>query len=152
MKNFKKSIFITISIFCLSNVFGQSPEEEVMKPVNMLIEGMQKADTSLLKKAFAKNVVIKMISDKGTKEETAKNFISQVANKEKSTPAWIEKLSNTEIRIDGNLAHVWTDYTFFVGDKLNHCGVDSFGLIKLNGEWKIVYLMDTRRKEDCKDN
>ncbi len=53
------------------------------------------------------------------------------------------------IRIDADLAVVWTPYKFFVGKKFSHCGVNSFQLIKLNGNWKIQYLIDTRRKEGC---
>ena len=133
-------------------VFGQTPgEQAVMKPINQLFEGMLKADTAIVKKAFARNVVMKVVSDEETKEETLKEFLAQIANKAPETPQWIEKLYNTEIRIDGSLAHVWTDYSFYIGEKFSHCGVDSFALIKLSGEWKIVYLMDTRRKEGCEE-
>jgi hypothetical protein len=27
--------------------------------------------------------------------------------------------------------------------------VNAFGLIKVNGAWKIHYLIDTRRKDNC---
>ena len=29
------------------------------------------------------------------------------------------------VRVDGHLASVWTEYSFFVGGKLSHCGVDA---------------------------
>jgi hypothetical protein len=132
-------------------LFAQSENENVMKPINLLFEGMEKADTSFFKNVFAKNVIMKVVSDKGVKNETVEDFIKQIANKPSNTPNWIEKLYNTEIRVDGNLAHVWTDYSFYVGDKLSHCGVDSFALIKLKGVWKIVFLMDTRRYENCEE-
>ena len=152
LRNRLKIIMLPVFLCTGSIVFGQTQEEkEVMKPINLLFEGMLKADTAIIKKAFARNVVMKVVSEKGTKEEQLKNFLIQIANKEKGTPNWIEKLYNTEIRIDGSLAHVWTDYSFYVGDKFSHCGVDSFALIKLAGEWKIVYLMDTRRKEGCEE-
>ena len=64
---------------------------------------------------------------------------------------WDEKIWNTIIQIDGNLAQVWTDYTFYVGEKFSHCGVDAFQLIKEENEnWKIINLIDTRRIEGCK--
>jgi hypothetical protein len=94
---------------------------------------MEKADTSIFKEAFSKNVIMKVVSEKGVRNENFDDFIIQIANKKTDTPKWIEKLYNTEIRVDGNLAHVWTEYSFYVGDKLSHCGVDSFALIKLDG-------------------
>lgn len=130
---------------------AQTVEDEVMKPINLLFEGMEKSDTSIIKKGFSKNVVMKVVSENGVKKESVENFLKQIADKEPNTPNWIEKLYNTEVRVDGKLAHVWTEYSFYVGDKFSHCGVDSFALIKLNGNWKIVYIMDTRRKEGCEE-
>ena len=130
---------------------GAQTENEVMKPINLLFEGMRNTDTTMIKQAFSKNVIMKVVSSKGVKEEKLAHFIQQIGNKKSDTPDWIEKLYNTQIRIDGNLAHVWTDYSFYVGEEFSHCGVDSFALIKISGEWKIVYLMDTRRRENCEN-
>ena len=134
-----------------AEIFAQSVENEIMKPIHLLFEGMENEDTAIIKRAFTKNVMMKVVSEKGVKIETVENFLKQIASKKVNTPKWIEKLYNTEIRVDGNLAHVWTEYSFYVGETFNHCGVDSFALIKLDGTWKIVYIMDTRRKEGCEE-
>ena len=47
------------------------------------------------------------------------------------------------------MANVWTAYSFYFDGKFSHCGVNSFQLLKEAGEWKIFYLVDTRRKEGC---
>jgi hypothetical protein len=60
-----------------------------------------------------------------------------------------ERISFDLVKIDGELASVWTPYKFYAGEKFSHCGVDSYQLVKLNGEWKIQYLIDTRRKQGC---
>jgi len=146
---------LSLSLLFLINfnttVSAQSVEEEVMKPINLLFEAMEKADTSLLTNVFAKNVIMKVVSKKGVKNESVAGFITQIANKAPNKPKWIEKLYDTEIRVDGHLAHVWTGYSFYVGEKFSHCGVDSFALIKMDGVWKIVYIMDTRRINDCEE-
>lgn len=56
---------------------------------------------------------------------------------------WNEGLTNTIIQINEWIAQVWTNYTFHNGDVLSHCGVDAFQLVKLNGSWKIIHLLDT---------
>ena len=61
-----------------------------------------------------------------------------------------EVLHDTEVRIDGPLAIVWTYYDFFAGENFSHCGYDAFQLLKVGGEWKIVALADTRRREGCR--
>ncbi|UWX56421.1 hypothetical protein NYZ99_09635 [Maribacter litopenaei] len=53
------------------------------------------------------------------------------------------------IQIDGAMANAWTPYEFRINDNFSHCGVNSFQMVKLEGEWKIIYLIDTRRKEGC---
>lgn len=60
-----------------------------------------------------------------------------------------EEILSIEIRIDGNMAHAWTPYKFYVDGNFSHCGVNSFQLIKTEMGWKIVYIIDTRRKEGC---
>jgi hypothetical protein len=60
-----------------------------------------------------------------------------------------ERISFETIRIDGPLAIVWTPYKFYFNGQFSHCGVNSFHLVRLNGSWKIHFLIDTRRKEPC---
>jgi len=62
---------------------------------------------------------------------------------------WDERIWDTEVKIDGNLASVWTRYAFYLGDRFSHCGVDAFHLVKRADGWKIVDLADTRRREGC---
>jgi hypothetical protein len=66
------------------------------------------------------------------------------------TAVYDERISRPRILVDGGrLASVWADYTFFLGTKLTHCGVDIFQLAKVGSDWKIVALSDTRRTTEC---
>ena len=64
---------------------------------------------------------------------------------------WDERVAHELVYQDGTLAAVWMDYTFYVGDKKSHCGVDAFLIAKEGTEWKIISLADTRRREGCPD-
>ena len=72
------------------------------------------------------------------------NIIGQPKVQVLNEPIW-----NQKIQIDDNLASVWVDYAFYVDDQFSHCGVDAFHLVKLDGQWKIFHLVDTRRKKPC---
>jgi hypothetical protein len=63
-----------------------------------------------------------------------------------------EHIWNYEVQIDGSLATVWSEYTFYIGNRVSHCGVDAFQLFKADKTWKIFQIADTRRKEDCRAN
>jgi hypothetical protein len=60
-----------------------------------------------------------------------------------------ERLWETEIFHDDYMATVWTKYAFYLGKKFMHCGTEVFNLRKIDGEWKIFYLADTRQLENC---
>jgi hypothetical protein len=146
-----KWIFTLLTFFSLK-AFSQ-PEYELVKiPINNLFEGMRLSDTALLKAAFAPSAILQTItkSKEGkvdVRTEVIKDFITFIA---KPHPEIFDERIHFEvIRIDADLAVVWTPYNFFVGKKFSHCGVNSFQLIKLNGNWKIQYLIDTRRKDGC---
>jgi hypothetical protein len=60
-----------------------------------------------------------------------------------------ERIRFDIVKVDADLAMAWTPYKFYIGEKFSHCGVNSFQLIRLNGAWKIQYIIDTRRRQPC---
>jgi SnoaL-like domain len=47
------------------------------------------------------------------------------------------------------MASAWCDYAFYADEKFSHCGVDAFLLMQKEGQWQILKIVDTRRKESC---
>ncbi|WP_199138882.1 nuclear transport factor 2 family protein [Pedobacter sp. ASV12] len=135
--------------------FAQTTEEEAVKTtINQLFEGMRKADTALVRQAFAKqNVMQTIVKGKDGKSivrtESVDGFVKAVGTPHPEK--YDERIVFTKVLVDANLASVWTDYKFYIGDKFSHCGVNSFQLFKGEEGWKIIYIIDTRRKEGCSD-
>jgi len=75
-------------------------------------------------------------------------FLSTIANRP-ADQKWDERLLDYKVEIDGNLAHVWTPYEFWLNETFLHCGANSFTLAKFDEGWKIIHLIDSRRKEGC---
>ncbi|MFC4479913.1 hypothetical protein [Flavobacterium chungangensis] len=95
-------------------------------------------------------MILQSISEstvKGNKlsDESAKEFYKSIASIP-SNMKFQEKILSYTIQIDGTMAHVWTPYEFYLNDKLSHSGVNAFTLFKEKDSWKIIYLIDTRRK------
>lgn len=135
-------------------VFAQNLTEEVAvkATINLLFDGMRNSDTTLLKKAFATNntmqTIVKTKDGKAmVRTESLANFIKSVGTPH--SEKYDERIVFTKILIDDNLASVWTDYQFYIGERFSHCGVNSFQLFKGDDGWKIIYLIDTRRKDNC---
>lgn len=145
---------LTLAMLCFTLLTkAQQIEETAVKAtITNLFDGMRKSDSTLLKSAFSAHAIMQTITktkDGKTvvRNEHPKDFISSVTKPH--TEKYDERIVFTKILIDDKLASVWTDYKFYLGDKFSHCGVNSFQLVKLDEGWKIIYIIDTRRKENC---
>lgn len=150
----KKTFFILLFFYC-HFMFSQNEETSIKNTINQLFEGMKTGDSALVKKAFHPEVKMQTIftNKEGiTKihEEKLENFLKAVGTPHDGV--WNEKITFTSIQIDENLAHVWTDYQFYLDEQFIHCGVNSFQLVKLIQQWQIVHLIDTRRKTNCNED
>jgi hypothetical protein len=150
-----------IAMGFVMTVHGQKDQvtgdnESVQNVIVTLFDGMREADSAKVSSAFRKDVTMytsftskegDLMVEKGKLE----SFLKAVGTPHDEI--WDERIWNTKILIDGGIAQVWTDYAFYIGEQFSHCGVDAFHLVKEpSGQWKIVHLMDTRRKNDCKTN
>lgn len=142
-------------LLCINNYAeAQTAEDSVKAAVNILFEGMKSANADMVKAAFADSAILQTI---GT-GKTGNNFIRNEAIGEfadfvgkQKVGAADERIQFETIKIDGPLAIVWTPYKFYFNGQFSHCGVNSFQLVRLNGQWKIQYIIDTRRKDKCLD-
>ncbi|MEJ5994077.1 nuclear transport factor 2 family protein [Pedobacter sp. Du54] len=152
-----KQLFILFIIFCtgIGQVNAQSAlaeENAVKATINALFDGMRTSDTIIIRKVFTSKSIMQTIamSKEGkasVRSESVDGFIKSIAAPHPQK--YDERIVFTKVLIDGNLASVWTDYKFYIGDRFSHCGVNSFQLFKSEEGWKIIYIIDTRRKDKC---
>lgn len=53
------------------------------------------------------------------------------------------------VEVSGDWAMVWGRYVFYVGDKLSHCGINQFNLVRTADGWKIANGASTIDPGDC---
>ena len=148
-----KYFFIVLTVtLCGNFANAQTAEDSVKAVINKMFTAMNKADAEMLKSTFSDSIVFQSIgrNKEGmmvVKNENPAGFISQIG---KASPGALdERITFETIKIDGPLAFAWTPYSFYYNNNFSHCGVNSFQLVRLNGEWKIQYIIDTRRKDNC---
>ena len=56
-----------------------------------------------------------------------------------------ERIYEPLVHIDNNIAFIWTRYDFLLNGKLDHCGMDSASLVKVDDHWLIASLGDNSR-------
>jgi len=149
----KKALFTILFIISIHHSFSQS--DEVKAVINTFFKGLHTADTTLINSTISKDILMQttFVNSKGENilRNSTKNDFFRTLTRKKEEDIWFEKLLSLEIKIDGNIASVWTPYEFYLNDIFSHCGVNSFQLYyNNNNHWEIIYIIDTRRKKDCK--
>ncbi|RAI89980.1 nuclear transport factor 2 family protein [Algoriphagus yeomjeoni] len=149
MKNLLFGLFSLILVF---PAFSQTDEADVKEVIQTLFDGMRAKNAEQIASVFSENAIMQTIEttgDTGTvKAGSVADFVKGIG----SLPVEMkldERITDYQINIDGPMATAWTPYEFYANDKFSHCGVNSFQLVKMASGWKIVYIIDTRRKDGC---
>jgi len=148
---------IMLLLCCAVNLKAQTLNKtdslQLLEIVNDVFDGMRTNDSSKISQHLHADLIMHTVSilpDGETKLSTASNpqaWLSAVAKPKQQQ--WDERTNNYKFNITEGLATVWMNYGFFIDQQFSHCGVNSFQLIKADKNWKIIYIIDTRKKEGC---
>ena len=141
----KKIFFLLISSFSFAQ---NTSEKEIIKPIENLFNAMKSADSLGVKNAFSGSAMMQTFGkNQEIRTDKVEDFAKQVGASQAGDLD--ERFTISKILVDGNMASVWVPYQFYYKGNFSHCGVNSFQLAKINSEWKIQYIIDTRRKDNC---
>ena len=135
-----------------SVTFAQNAEDSIKAVINKMFTGMKNSDTILVKSCFTETAVLQTFGkNKEGKTIITTDTPSDFAKIIATIPAGAadEQIVFKDLKIDGPMAAVWAPFKLYFNGKFYSCGVNSFQLVRLNNEWKIQYILDTRRKNNC---
>lgn len=148
-------LIVSFSSFGQSDSVFSKDSVAVREIIDQLFDGMRKGDSSVIADVFHEEIrMTTTFTDKSGKpvsiEGNTEDFKTAVGKPHEKV--WDERISNVKIQIDDNLAQVWMDYSFYIGEDFSHCGVNAIQLIKTETGWKMLNLIDTRRRENCAES
>lgn len=149
----KKIIIASLVFLIASSASAQTAADSVKQVVNKLFTAMKTSDAQLLQACFADSAVLQTIAvNKEGKTIVRNESVAAFAASISKAPAGAldERIEFDMVKTDAALAIVWTPYQFYLNGNFSHCGVNSFQLVRFNGQWKIQYLIDTRRRTGCR--
>jgi cyanophycinase len=125
-------------------------EREVVATVQKLFDAMRTRDTAAVRAVLHPDA--RLFSTPATgpgplRSTSVTDFMNSVAG---ATAVFDERFRDPEVRLDGNLASVWTYYDFRRGEQFSHCGTDAFHLAKAEAGWKILQIAWTTRQDGCR--
>lgn len=157
--SFKKIIQHSILICLLLHSFvsiaqTNSDTTLIRQTIDSFFTGMLEGDSSMIRSTLHPAIrFLTCTKDDHDNDilvsESVNDFLSAVGAPHEDY--WNEKITSFTLQIDQNMAQVWTDYSFHINDSFSHCGVNSFQLFKDSNGWRIVQIMDTRRRKPCND-
>lgn len=149
-----KRILVLLTVFLTSGLIlnAQTAEDSVKAVVTQFFDGMRNADVNMVKNSFSDSAMLQTIvtnreGKTSVRNEPLSGFSDVIKQQQKGDLD--ERIVFETIKIDGSMALAWTPYKFYYKGQFSHCGVNSFMLVKINGAWKIQYVIDTRRKQGC---
>ena len=130
-------------------------ETAVVQVIKDLFDGMRAADSSSMRPLFHPSARLQTIytskaGEPVLKDATVQDWLNSVAAPHEEV--YDEQIFTYRTEIDGRMATVWTEYTFYLGDQLSHCGVNALHLFNSDAGWKITQVRDTRRRSDCQQD
>jgi hypothetical protein len=130
---------------------AQSPQDEVREAVQALFDAMRDGDGDRAAALFHPEArlmsVVTTASGSALTSTPVGEFTRAVGSPREVV--WDERISELSIRTDGGLATSWMNYSFYLGDQFSHCGVNAIQWARIETEWRIIQITDTRRTESC---
>jgi cyanophycinase len=126
---------------------------DAVSAVQKLFDAMRSSDTAAVRSVFHPDAKV-FVPANGPSPSTIRvsgvnDFVRSIAS---ATVRYDERFRDPDVRVDGNLAAIWTYYDFFRGGTFSHCGIDAFHLARMDTGWKIVQIAYTVRQERCRSN
>ncbi|HVF31077.1 MAG TPA: hypothetical protein VNA22_08905 [Pyrinomonadaceae bacterium] len=152
MKTIQISV-ILLTVLTIS-AFGQKADDSkaVIAVVNELFAQMRAANAAgILATGTATNqlVAVRKLKDGKSRIDVING---EQFTKFFTTPGAIEeKMYDPKVEVSGDWAMVWGRYVFFVGDKITHCGINQFNLVRIDAGWKIANGASTIDPGDCSE-
>lgn len=151
-----KTIIITLVLLMASafTVFGQKADDSkaALAVVNQLFAEMAAANAAgILATGTPENqlVAVRKLRDGKTRIDV---IGGQAFTKFFTKPGAVEeRMYDPKVEVSGDWAMVWGRYVFFVGDKLSHCGINQFNLVRTDAGWKIANGASTIDPGDCSE-
>ncbi len=151
MRSTASFALLTLFLSTAGPLAAQGEEREVLGVVRQLFDGMRARDTARMRAQLHPDArLVSPSTRNGAVSVTVESPDAWLAQVARSTGGLLdERITSAVVKVDGALASVWASYTFYLGDRLSHCGVDAFHLVRMPAGWRIIDLADTRRRENC---
>ena len=119
----------------------------VLAAVQDLFDAMAAGDRDALRERLLPGAVFWAVSSGGAppRRTTDEAFLAAFDGE----ADLLERFWAPEVRVERDIAQVWTPYDFHRGGAFSHCGVDAFHFVRFEGTWRVATITYTIQRERC---
>lgn len=144
------SLLVAASLLTPAAAVAQTTQAP-LQVVKALFDGMRARDSAAIRATLHPEARLLTAANDSTGapvvESTPIDGFLGAVSRAKYVPD--ERISDPIVQVDDGLATVWARYAFYAGDRFSHCGIDTFDLVLTSDGWRIVQIVDTRKREGC---
>ena len=140
------ALTLALSVPTLAAKTGSPEEKVVLIPLQALLDGLAKRDRAAMTAQLLPGGSATLMRKGKPVQLGFDAFVERLSAP--GTDTREERINNPLIRIDNNIAIIWTRFVFLLNGKVDHCGTDIVNLVKVDGQWLISSIGDTSRT-DC---
>jgi Putative lumazine-binding len=132
---------------CLQTTGGATltlEEQAVVAPLQAFFDGIAKRDKAAMSAQVLPNTHATIIRGGKILQLSMKELLERSPP---GTSTLEERFWDPLVRIDDDIALIWTPYDFLMDGKVHHCGTDVVNLVRLDGRWVIAGLADNSRTQ-----
>ncbi|KRE88611.1 hypothetical protein ASG87_08495 [Frateuria sp. Soil773] len=132
-----------IALFGAGASHAATPEEKaVLAPFQQLLDGLGKRDHDMMRAALLPGGMVTLKRGEKIAQLHFDAFIAHIPTTGSERLA--ERIHDPLVRIDDDIAIIWTPYEFLIDGKVDHCGTDIAHLVKRDGKWLVAGIADNQ--------
>lgn len=127
---------------------GSDDEKQIVSVVQKLFDAMAANDAEALSSTMTPDALILLVRDDRILPAMSRDEFVKRATQNKARV--VERTWDPKVLVRGRIAMFWAEYDLHAGGIFNHCGIDTFLLLKTDSGWKIFNGESTAETQGCK--
>ena len=144
-------ILVTIAAAAIALPAAAAPGNDapILATVQQFFDALANRDTAAMRKIVPPGSIYTAVRSQADGTSIVGRMIADETFNKEIGPGYLERMWAPAVSRRGPMATVSAPYEFQLNGKTTHCGVDVFGLVQVEGEWKIASLMWTQEPDAC---
>ncbi|WP_397422227.1 hypothetical protein [Phenylobacterium sp.] len=146
-----KYLIVLSALALAGSAQASSPDDDapILATVQRFFDALGARDTATMRQIVLPGSIYTAVSTQPDGTTRIGRMAADETFNKAIGPGYLERMWSPVVSRRGAMATVTAPYEFQVDGKTTHCGVDVFGLIKAEAEWKIASFMWTQEPDAC---